>query len=104
MVAIEELRRSSPPEWWNHHGMKMYLRKLSIQPPKIVIGASTAELQITELRRGRNDEEYRWLLDWNIVHFKPTSEGVRGRVLFDLLAMEEAFGLSDRLGDFGESL
>lgn len=90
------------PIWWHHHGMKMALKELRLEgnAPWITIAASAAELKISPVL----SRDTPWALDWRVVHYQPVEEQATGRVLFSAEELQSAFGLSDRMCDFGEWL
>jgi hypothetical protein len=81
------------PIWWNAHGHKM--RVESADDNDVVLTSSAAEVKIS---RSTADV---WFVDWKVVQFVPTGEGVNGRTGFSRGDLTAAFGLSDEVGEFG---
>ena len=93
------------PIWYHHHGHKIKVDKKI--KGWISLKGSAASLDIQKAINRFPSLEYlkgQWLADWTVVQFGPTEEMVKGRRVFTVADLQNAFGLDEGSGPSGESL
>jgi len=88
----------STPAWFHRHGIKMQYEFFDPQRQTLLLKSSAASVIIRKASWVYSDVEG-WLVNWEIVQFKPHEVGSRGRTWFSDRSLERAFYLSDDPGD-----
>lgn len=91
------------PIWYHGHGRKMYVERFDRKNHTLIISGSAAKVVIKKASSVYSDVKG-WLVDWEVVQFRPYEEGVLGRTHFDDDDLAAAFGLSDDSDEFGDWL
>lgn len=84
-----------PPEWWNHHGLKLKPEAVTNETggPILVLKSNTARLTIaSDLYK-----EVGWRLSWRIKHSAGGVDRDEGYRTFQDRQLKIAFGLDDRV-------
>lgn len=94
-----ELELWGIPDWCHHHCGKMqYIPEKSKLGTTVFIKGSAAEVMITGNKYGSGGGV--WYVEYIV---KQSLETGRGRVFMDNQTLREAFGLSDKLRESGDS-
>lgn len=93
--------RWSWPIWYHHHGSKMQVKLFEPQSQFLAISGSAADVIIRKASNMHPDAKG-WFVTWKVVQFRPDETGCRGRAWLGDEDLMSAFGLSDKLGDFGQ--
>ncbi|OGZ68876.1 MAG: hypothetical protein A3D44_04310 [Candidatus Staskawiczbacteria bacterium RIFCSPHIGHO2_02_FULL_42_22] len=81
------------PDWFHHHGMKMYAGRLNREQKSLRISGSAAFLGILPAESAVFDG---WLVTWRVVYSR--NERTEGQVFFTTEELAAAFGLAPITG------
>jgi len=88
------------PDWWHHHGHKMKL-KLIDRPQSSLSIEGGATVTIRKIISSGLSQKAGWIVSWEVIQHMAYDEAVRGKRVFTDEELAAAFGLSERMGQFG---